>query len=283
MSEKYPRIGIILDPVIVSSSTRSPRVNEFKSQLENQGLIVFDSASDAILHGKLDLLSITGSIRALREFGRNNQLRNTPCFDMFTPELHYYSHYQYQIPQAMKLNSEGVALPFSECERMSYEELCQRIGLSPEGDVFMRPDPALKVCEAQVLNEIAWESWKSYTKKYTGVSSSTFLWWFPSVEIQKEYRCFMMKGKCVSVSEYGFESEASNRDGEAELVQFAESAAQHIELDDPCYVIDLAQTNNGLKVIELNCASTAGLYELDLARVASAWSEGLKYVYSDRY
>lgn len=281
-NEEMPKFGIILDPFVVSSSVNDPRVDVYRNCLEDHGITVFDNSNDANIES-IDLLSATGSIRSLRNFGTDRNLVNIPCFDMFTPELHYYSKYQYNIPAPLKLNSDGVILPFSECSRLSFDELCDRINKCPNGSVFMRPDPALKVCEAQVLCREQWETWKQYTTEYTGVTDSTFLWWFPVEDIKNEYRCFMHNNKCISASEYSMEGEPINMDNDSDLKKFSERVSTYLDLDDPCYVIDVAKVKSGFKVIELNCASTSGLYDLNLNSVATSWYDGLNEIYIDRY
>jgi hypothetical protein len=279
----HENLGIIVDPVIVSASQEDGRAKEYISALISQGFRVFGSIDEACRAGSISLLLANGSIRTLREFGRRANEIPHPCFDMFSPELHHFSNYQHQIPSQLKLNSKGLVLPFSECSEISFDALCQRLGTDPDDGVFMRPDPALKVCEAQALNSLDWDSWLNYTKRYTAVLPSTFLWWFPVVDIQKEYRCFIQDGKCISASTYGFEVEPENVDDDGVLRDFVEFVAKGIELDDPCYVIDVALTQQGLKVIELNCAATSGIYQLDLVRLAKAWKEGALTVYADRY
>lgn len=88
-------------------------------------------------------------------------------------------------------------------------------------------------------------------------------------EIYKEFRFFVIDKKIVSASQYKMNGQlvtSSIIDTDAE--NFAEKMIK--KFDYPGYVIDIADTKRGYKIVELNCLNASGLYEIDLYKLVQA-------------
>tara|TARA_Y100000310_G_C20702221_1_gene830985 strand:- start:4012 stop:4842 length:831 start_codon:yes stop_codon:yes gene_type:complete len=218
---------------------------------------------------KDDLISVWGSIKFVSKM--SNWLSSDNYFSSFPLMFHYYHLYQHRIPSSIKLNTGNVMLPFSELKDRGFDNISQILG--GVDSVFFRPDQALKICEAAALHKKDWEEWLLYTESHTGVSDTTLFWISKGLEgdIKQEYRCVVESSKVLSVSSYGFEQEPVNMDDDKELVDEATKLASLLNLGEQPYVMDLAQTPKGLKVIEINCLSTSGMYKISSEKLAECW------------
>lgn len=215
------------------------------------------------------LVGVWGSIRFVRE--TNKWLKGRDWFSSFPSCLHFYHKYQHLVPDVIKLNTKNMMLPFASLKECDFAWLQGLAGSS--GNVFLRPDQALKVCEAESVSERNWSDWLSYTGRYTGVSDTSLFWLSKALdeEILCEYRCLVESGKVRSISSYGFKIEPKNEDLDTELHRSASELASLIKLDEQAYIMDIAKTKEGFKVVELNALSTSGAYELNAASLASCW------------
>lgn len=87
--------------------------------------------------------------------------------------------------------------------------------------------------------------------------------------IDKEFRFFVLGGKIITASQYKINGQlaaSSIVDKGAEI--FAQNMVEKFNF--PGYVIDIADTKNGYKIVELNCLNAAGLYEIDLYKLVQA-------------
>jgi hypothetical protein len=92
-------------------------------------------------------------------------------------------------------------------------------------------------------------------------------------KIYNEYRYFVVNGKAVTGSQYKIGNRVvyGDTDGNLNIAQqFADRLSAHI--DHP-YVLDIALTDNGYKVIELNTLNCAGFYAVDLQKLVAALIE----------
>lgn len=81
-------------------------------------------------------------------------------------------------------------------------------------------------------------------------------------EIQEEYRFFMHKNKILSCSRYVLNSEVNPSDFVPE--ELKECALEYSELYNPSelYVMDLAVTSEGIKIVEYNCWNASVFYHV---------------------
>jgi hypothetical protein len=83
-------------------------------------------------------------------------------------------------------------------------------------------------------------------------------------EIQEEYRFFMYKNKILGCYRYMLDSEVNPSDFVPEDIK--ECAIKYSELYNPSelYVMDLAVTLEGIKIVEYNCWNASGFYHCNI-------------------
>lgn len=92
-------------------------------------------------------------------------------------------------------------------------------------------------------------------------------------KIYNEYRYFIVDGKAVTGSRYKMGNRViyGDTDGNIDIAQkFANRLSNHI--NHP-YVLDIALTDQGYKVIELNTLNCAGFYAIDIQKLVMALIE----------
>jgi len=88
----------------------------------------------------------------------------------------------------------------------------------------------------------------------------------PCMSISSEWRLWMIEGRCIASTSYSNEfcryDKSSKQFSVDDVVKFAEELAESFEPND-MYVMDIANSNGCLKVVEYNAFSTSGFYEVD--------------------
>ena len=86
-------------------------------------------------------------------------------------------------------------------------------------------------------------------------------------EIQEEYRFFIHKNFILGCSRYILNSEVNPSDFVPE--ELKECAREYSELYNPAefYVMDLAVTSEGIKIVEYNCWNASGFYHADIRNI----------------
>lgn len=132
-------------------------------------------------------------------------------------------------------------------------------------ETFIKPSRDLKSFNGGVI--YAGETIKNYIAR-TGHS-------MPSIkdetivvsnikEIQEEYRFFIYKDKILAASRYMLDSKVNPSNIIPEFV--ADCAKDYAKLYNPAdlYVMDLAVTDNGIKIVEYNCWNASGFYHCNI-------------------
>lgn len=92
----------------------------------------------------------------------------------------------------------------------------------------------------------------------------------PLVSIAAEYRFFVVKGKVVTGSRYKLGTVVQGSlEIPNEVAAFAQRAADQWIPNDAC-ALDVAETSEGLRVIEVNSANSAGFYACDVREFVRA-------------
>lgn len=157
-----------------------------------------------------------------------------------------------------------------DAQFMTLEE-ATKIG---SGEYFMKPDDDLKDftgCHVD-LAEIQ--------RFYDNVSAGGFLFGtnLPVVLTSLkntgwEYRCFMIGDRVIASSSYKLKSMfIQDRKVPQEIIDYAQETAG-IWHPDQVYVMDISETDNGLKVVEFNCFNASGMYACSYDTVVREVSE----------
>ncbi|MEM6806662.1 MAG: ATP-grasp domain-containing protein [Bacteroidota bacterium] len=96
-------------------------------------------------------------------------------------------------------------------------------------------------------------------------------------KIKKEWRNFIVGGKIVASSRYALNGNlnVSTQDISKNMIDFAEARTKEFAPHD-IFVMDLAETSNGYKIIECNCFNGTGFYQHDIKEIVKSISEYLQ-------
>jgi ATP-grasp domain, R2K clade family 3 len=139
---------------------------------------------------------------------------------------------------------------------------------------FIRPCGDTKQFAGAVMAWAEFAEWRdkviNLKDTYTSLDASTSVCYAPTHDIAAEYRFFIIDGRIVTQSLY----KRGNRviyavDVEPAVIAFTQ---QMIDLWCPArgFVIDVALTDDGYRIIEINCLNSAGFYAADVRRLVEA-------------
>lgn len=132
-------------------------------------------------------------------------------------------------------------------------------------ETFIKPSRDLKSFNGGIIypgetiqNYIARTGYHSPNIKYEKIVISEVK------KIQEEYRFFMYKDKILGASRYMLDSKVNPSNIIPEFV--ADCAKDYAKLYNPAdiFVMDLAVTDNGIKIVEYNCWNASGFYHCNI-------------------
>lgn len=139
---------------------------------------------------------------------------------------------------------------------------------------FVRPCEDLKYFNGTVIEQESLNAWKdevlnrsNYLTKDTEVVISAIK------VIYKEFRFFVIAHTLVTGSLYKLGNKLClDRNIEPDAYRFA---SKMIELWQPsrAFVIDIALTEEGYKIVEVNCINSSGFYAADVSKIVNAMQE----------
>lgn len=136
-----------------------------------------------------------------------------------------------------------------------------------KGDAHIRPNAEDKVFHARVFDLPQWNS----VVEERGLSPETSCWLSSVKPIKAEWRCWIVGGRLVEASQYRQDGQkAWVRGVPPEVTAFVEQVAT-TWLPAPCVVVDIADTAEGLRVLEFNPIHGAGWYAADVPTILRAW------------
>lgn len=138
--------------------------------------------------------------------------------------------------------------------------------------VFSRPTEDTKSFAGQVLDVDNFKYWINNVSKNTDrfLDSETDIIISNFKEIQSEYRLFVVKNKIVTGSMYKLKDTVVTSEFiPNEVIDFAYKAINKWN-PDIAYVLDIAVTNEGLKIIEINNINSSGFYKSDIEKIVIA-------------
>jgi hypothetical protein len=144
------------------------------------------------------------------------------------------------------------------------------------GKCFVRPCEDLKAFTGQVFEMQALADWqKSVIGGEVSTRSLQLTCETPIVIAQtkfiyREWRFFVVGGRVISGSQYrDAYGRRDDADVDEDVWKFAQKMVDRWQPGD-CFVIDIASTEDSLKVIEINCFNGSGLYKCDTAKIFTA-------------
>ena len=192
--------------------------------------------------------------------GAYSQLKNLEC-------VNYISNLD---DPSILLNDEHVMITFSElCRRPNFFFKA----LNAE-EIFIRPNSGQKIFTGCVLRKDNFDSEILSLKQLTSISHDTLILVSPAQKIKSEYRIAVVNRDVVAASRYQLNGEISlSKYAPLEVIDTARKIAQNTWQPDIAYIVDIAVTDNGSKVLELNAISTSGLYMMNLPKMFKSWSD----------
>ena len=139
--------------------------------------------------------------------------------------------------------------------------------VAPEGDFFIRPDRDSKAFAGTIMQADKFEGWRTdiiNIKTWTTVPPNLEVMIAPLQKIWAEYRCIIIDGRYVTGSRYKTgQTVAYSSDVGDRIIDYANA---RISEWNPriALTLDVADTPEGLKVIETNAISSSGFYAIDM-------------------
>ena len=185
-----------------------------------------------------------------------------------TPGVFDISHITYDLliqkwADAM-LNHDSIQIMFKDLYNIKHEEF------------FMRPVTDTKEIAGKtydIYDEDLKKIWKYTTETNVddltigGLKADTLLVISSVKKILQEYRFFVIDGKIVTGSSYkigGKPHYAHNVD--QSVINYAQEMVDMYQPSE-AFVIDIALTNDGYKIIEVNTFNAAGFYNSDISKI----------------
>lgn len=150
-------------------------------------------------------------------------------------------------------------------------------GFEPKYDeFFVKPCKDSKVFSGEVMTWDKFREWREriLSLKWEGtVRGDTCVVQAPVKKIYREYRFFIVDGKVITGSQYRVGTRVfSTECHEKDVIKFAQKMV-NLWAPDVGFVIDIALTPDGFKVIEINTLNASGFYACDMSKVVNALEE----------
>lgn len=149
----------------------------------------------------------------------------------------------------------------------------------PWSEFFIRPVNDGKSFAGTVMNVNELDEWIAKIKNlegdnsYTSITLNDEIVISPIQEIYTEYRFFVVNGKVVTGSQYKLGNRITYRMLQSgidlDVFRFAKMMVQ-IWQPNQAFALDIANTPNGFKVLEINSINSAGFYFCDMGKFIHA-------------
>ena len=178
------------------------------------------------------------------------------------------SSYLSNLPVEWFLNDQAIFMPWKLFKHQGKDRFS-----SYKTGLFIRPNSGFKTFAGQTIMFDKWNYTIELLEDVTSVTDETMILISPLKDIIGEFRFVVCDGQVVTGSEYRWDDRLDIRiDYPIECFDLAEKIANHDWQVDDAYIVDVASTIEGPKVIELNSFSCAGLYACDLEKIVKSLS-----------
>lgn len=178
---------------------------------------------------------------------------------------HYYSY----VPLEWMMNSDFIILPF-DVFRNHHAPIFDLFG----GDLFIRPVSGFKTFAGMVVTRENVDYELNASQQITSVMPETLIMISSKKNLHGEFRFIIGNGRVIDGSEYRWDEKVDIRhDWPEDCWEVAKKMAEHSWQPDTVYTCDVAVTDDGPKIIELNSFACAGLYACDKNVVVGAINE----------
>lgn len=190
------------------------------------------------------------------KMARIAHLNNWKPGSMFN-ENHDYSVYSQHYKENL-LNCDSIVQPISK--QIDWDRL----------EYFIRPTQDSKSFTGKVFNKIEWEEFienQLHNYRSESFNEATLIQIAIPKLIYKEYRFWVVNGEIVTGSSYPVNFNIDYIDPiEDSAVEFAQRMVDTFQIAK-AFVIDVCLTDNGWKIVELNCINHAGFYKSNIGKI----------------
>lgn len=142
---------------------------------------------------------------------------------------------------------------------------------------FVRPVHDTKSFTGQVFDQFTWNEFRDGVYRvadaWSTLNPHTEIMVCTKKEIYSETRCWIVNGLLVTASGYKVGTIKRYSDQvDSDILRFAQYCANLWSPND-AYVMDVAETPNGLKIVEVNNLNSAGFYKADMQKLVWALHE----------
>jgi ATP-grasp domain, R2K clade family 3 len=170
----------------------------------------------------------------------------------------YGAHYG-----AEMLNHDGFTIRFADAFSV------------PSYVFFARPTAETKAFTGQCFIRSSWDEFVtvSLARNDGRLTPDTQVLIAPQKDIQREFRTWIVHGRVITASQYrSGHGPALERCTEPVVLDYAERMAKAYSPAD-AFVLDVCMTDQGMRIVEVNCIHSAGFYEADLDKLLAAVEE----------
>ncbi len=169
------------------------------------------------------------------------------------------------------LNEDYILIPFGTLRR-DYQRFLDMFG----GKFFVRSNSGTKTIPGQVITAANIDFELNSLRQLSSAMDDTLCVIASVKPIKKEYRLFMAGNHFITGSSYSWNNEPYEG-VPGYVVSFAQAAVEQWQ-PEVVYTIDIADTPEGLKVVEFNSASSSGLYGSDAEMFVVGISNSIKNI-----
>ena len=176
-----------------------------------------------------------------------------------------YRVWSKQIPADKLLNPNGIVGTMQDIS-VPY--------LAENQTVFVRPVLDDKAFSGTVMSRYDFDEWRVANllpeTDTTPLHRNTVIVVTPYQKIYTEYRMFVVDGKVVTGSRYKQGKDVLYNDILSPgVLDFSDEITSYLDMAR-AYVLDIAETSDGYKVIEINTINSAGFYAADVQKLIDA-------------
>lgn len=150
----------------------------------------------------------------------------------------------------------------------------------PQGSFFIRPDTDGKAFPGTVTDDEEFEGWRARlldVKGWTSLPADTRVLYGPVKRILAEWRLAVVDGRVAASSQYRLNNRMHLVEGAPdEVLDYAHARIAEWR-PRTAFVMDICQTEDGLRIVETNSISSAGFYRMDMAAYVSAIEDHLAH------
>lgn len=205
----------------------------------------FDESSPTIFYGP---------IQFVRQMMKNSSAY--PGAFMFKDGLNT-NEYMSKLPLDWWLNSDGywTTLAILEQKGISFADK----------QAFIRPNSAYKLFTGFVITEENMKHELFRLRQIQKIQDNELIFVGPVQKINEEFRCFIVDGEVATYSLYRWDDNFyTSNDIFHDCLEFADMIAKNSIQLGSAYVVDIASTSQGPKIIEVNSTASSGLYSCNL-------------------